>query len=136
MPKKRCAGILIKVKDECLLCKRNAKNGEFSLPSGKIENDESAADAAYREFYEETHIDIKKEIEFVGIINRNSRDGKEKRGILYVFVSEEPNKLYPDLSKAEDKNENTECNYFKMDLLPTLISKDLKELLRKILTGK
>ena len=58
---KRYVGVLVKVGDKCLLCKRNKKGsfpGMWSVPAGKIEDGEGTRSAAVREFKEETDLDI------------------------------------------------------------------------------
>lgn len=136
MDKKRHSGVIIKVKDTCLLCKRNEKGkrpGEWSIPTGKIESEESPLDAAYREFYEETNIRIEQELSLVGIIDRNTRDGKTKKGAMYVFLTEYENQVIPDLDNAKDGDEHTECGYYSLENLPKPIGETLVELLQKVI---
>ena len=61
MNTKRYAGVVVKCRDKVLLCKRN-NHGSFpvmwSIPAGKIEEDETTQEGAKREFFEETAIDI------------------------------------------------------------------------------
>jgi mutator protein MutT len=57
---KRYVGVLVKVGEEVLLCKRNSKGslpGEWSIPAGSIEEGESPEQAALREVQEETGIE-------------------------------------------------------------------------------
>lgn len=135
MEKKRHAGVIIKVDNTCLLCKRNEKGkrpGEWSIPTGKIEEGETPIQAAYREFYEETYIKLEKDIDLVGIIDRKSRDGKSKKGSMYVFLAKFDKQIHPDLEKAKDGDEHTECGYFTIDNLPSPIGVSLVELLKKV----
>jgi ADP-ribose pyrophosphatase YjhB (NUDIX family) len=136
MEKKRHAGVIIKVGNTCLLCKRNENGkrpGEWSIPTGKIENGETPIDAAYREFYEETHIKLENKIDLVGLIDRRSRDGKSKKGVMYVFLSNYDKQVQPDLDNAKDGDEHTECGYYTIDNLPQPIGASLVELLKKVL---
>lgn len=118
---KRYVGVLVKVGDEVLLCKRNSKGslpGEWSIPAGSIEEGESPADAARREFKEETDHLISGKLQLIGFVNRHNRDGSEYRGLMYVFLLECDKKINPDLENAKDGEEHTECGYFTVENLP------------------
>ena len=68
---KRYAGILVKCGDEVLLCKRNNNGdlpGQWSIPCGHLEEDESPKEGSMREFYEETNLKAKDDIKLVGMI--------------------------------------------------------------------
>ena len=55
------AGIIVKVNNKILLCKRSESSnygGYWSPPMGGIEKGESPLEAAVREFKEETNINI------------------------------------------------------------------------------
>ena len=136
MEKKKYAGILVKVKDKCLLCKRNEQGshpGEWSAPAGKVEKGENIINGALREFYEETNLKIKNRIDFCGFLNRRSRDGRKTKGLLYLFITEFEEEILPDLDNAKDGEEHTECKYFKINDLPDKMSDELKDLIKKIL---
>ena len=69
---KKWAGVILRNKDEVLLCKRSPKKSlpnTWSIPSGKIEYGESPGQAAIREFYEETNIELSTKIDFVGFVD-------------------------------------------------------------------
>lgn len=118
---KRYAGIIVKCGDEVLLCKRN-NNGElpgvWSIPAGKIDENENAVVGAKREFFEETDIKITDEIKLCGFIKRTTRDGVNVKGLMYVFLLNVDEKIYPDLKNAKDGGEHTECGYFGIKNLP------------------
>lgn len=118
MDNKRYVGVLVKCKDKVLLCKRNANGsypGMWSIPAGKLETEESTMEAAKREFYEETAIDIDDEkISFVGLIPRHTRDGKKIKGLMYVYIWEPKEEVMPDLENAIDGEEHTDCKYFEL----------------------
>lgn len=114
--KKRYVGVIVKHKDKVLLCKRN-KHGSYpnmwSIPAGHLEENETTMDGAKREFFEETAIDIDdKDITFVGLVPRYTRDGKKVKGLMYVYLYETEDQLHPDLENALDGEEHTECGYF------------------------
>jgi len=134
---KRYAGVLVKVGNECLLCKRNSKgdlSGEWSVPAGSVEEKEHPMDASYREFYEETDKKIKGDLKLIGFLTRKDREGIKNRGLLYLFLYEPDEKVIPDLENAKDGNEHTECDYFTKDNLPIKDkSSDLFRIIQKIL---
>jgi len=116
MDTKTYVGVVVKYKDKVLLCKRNAQGsfpGMWSIPAGKVEDGEETMEAAKREFFEETAIDIdNKELTFVGLIPRHTRDGKKIKGMMYVYQYDIDEQVYPDLANAIDGAEHTECGYF------------------------
>jgi 8-oxo-dGTP pyrophosphatase MutT (NUDIX family) len=118
MDKKRYVGVVVKYKDEVLLCKRNNEGsfpGMWSIPAGKLEENESTHECAVREFYEETALTISEEkLKFVGLIPRHTRDGKKVKGLMYVYQINVNNKLEPDFDKAKDGDEHSEWKYYKM----------------------
>jgi ADP-ribose pyrophosphatase YjhB (NUDIX family) len=137
MQPKRYVGVLVKSKDKVLLCKRNNQGslpGEWSVPAGKVNQDESTIDGARREFFEETGIDIDdKELNLIGVIKRYNRDGEKIKGLMYVYQLDSDKKLNPDLENALDGEEHTECGYFTIDNLPEPIGEQLEKLIKIIL---
>jgi ADP-ribose pyrophosphatase YjhB (NUDIX family) len=136
--KKRYVGVVIKMGDKILLCKRNNKGsfpGMWSVPAGSIENGEKSRDAAIREFKEETHISLKPEsLTFTGMVPRTSRDGKWVKGYMYVYLHEPENILFPDLENAVDGDEHSECGYFTWTQIKNMnTGTHLKNLLEVIL---
>jgi ADP-ribose pyrophosphatase YjhB (NUDIX family) len=116
MNKKRYAGLIVKCKDKILLCKRNHEGsfpGMWSIPAGKVEDNEKTMDACKREFFEETAIDIDDvDIEFVGLVPRTSRDGQKTKGFMYVYLYNVDEEIMPDLENAIDGDEHSCCKYF------------------------
>ena len=133
---KKWAGIILKHNDEVLLCKRapdKSMPNVWSIPSGKIEDGESPGQAAIREFYEETNIELDPKIEFVGFIDKFKKHGT-KKGHMFVFFKETENKLNPDLEMAQDGFEHTACKYYKQSDIPQQDeNKELLDLLKKVL---
>jgi 8-oxo-dGTP pyrophosphatase MutT (NUDIX family) len=119
MDNKRYVGVLVKCKDKVLLCKRNANGsypGMWSIPAGKLESEESTMNAAKREFFEETAIDIDDEkLTFIGLIPRHTRDGKKVKGLMYVYIWEPKEEVMPDLENAIDGEEHTDAKYFSLN---------------------
>jgi ADP-ribose pyrophosphatase YjhB (NUDIX family) len=112
---KRYSGIVVKNGDKVLLCKRSPHESlpnEWSIPSGKIENNETPKEAAYREFHEETNVKIKDDIKIVDLFNMYKKDGETKKGLMYVFLHEVNKPIKPNLLSAKDGHEHSECGYF------------------------
>jgi ADP-ribose pyrophosphatase YjhB (NUDIX family) len=119
MDKKRYVGVAVKYKNKLLLCKRNSQGsypGMWSIPGGKLEENETTQEGAKREFFEETDINIDDvELKFVGLIPRHTRDGMKIKGLMYVYLLETQTPIYPDLLNAVDGNEHTDCGYFTLE---------------------
>ena len=119
MDKKRYVGVAVKCNGKLLLCKRDNQGsfpGMWSIPGGKLEEGETTQEGAKREFFEETAVDIDdREITFVGVIPRHTRDGKKIKGLMYVYLLEVDKCIEPDLANAIDGEEHTEWGYFTYD---------------------
>ncbi len=119
MEKKRYVGVMVKHKDKILLCKRNNLGsfpGMWSIPGGKLEENETTQEGAKREFLEETAVDINdKELTFIGLVPRHTRDGKKVKGLMYVYLLNVEEPIIPDLENAIDGEEHTDCGYFTVD---------------------
>jgi 8-oxo-dGTP pyrophosphatase MutT (NUDIX family) len=135
---KRYVGVLVKVGDKCLLCKRNKRGsfpGMWSVPAGKIEDGEGTRSAAVREFKEETDLDINPDIlKFNGILPRQTRDGKHFKGLMFLYTYSTDEVLTPDLENAKDGEEHTECGYFTKDELENIeTGEKMKKMLQKLM---
>lgn len=133
---KESAGIIVKVKDKCLVCQRASENtepGKWAIPMGGIEPNEDPKDAAYREFIEEMGVEITDDIVSVGKINRYNRLGIQK-SILHVFLYETNQKVIPNLENAIDGFEHSQCQYMgKNEISELYMSNGIKELLLNFL---
>jgi ADP-ribose pyrophosphatase YjhB (NUDIX family) len=133
----RYSGIIVKNKDKVLLCKRAPNKSLpniWSIPSGHIEDGESPGQAAIREFFEETNIEIPTDIELVGFLNKYRKDGETKKVMVYVFFKETKEQVKPDLEKALDGHEHTECRFFTKENLPNEKgNEDLMKIIKNIL---
>lgn len=133
---RKAAGILVVHGEKCLLCKRNTNGslpGEWSIPAGKVEKDENPKDAAVREFFEETNVHINTPLYFNGVFKRYDREGQKPKGLMYVFATTASEVIRPDLDKAKDGEEHTECGYFSFDELPEPMNKPFKKFISTIL---
>jgi len=137
MEKKRYVGVMVKCKDKVLLCKRNNLGsfpGMWSIPGGKLEENETPMDGAKREFLEETNVNINdKEITFIGLIPRHTRDGKKVKGLMYVYLLEVEEPIIPDLVNAIDGEEHTDSGYFTLDEIKPETSGDYFHRLAEII---
>lgn len=119
MENKRYVGVMVKCKDKILLCKRNNQGsypGMWSIPGGKLEENETTQEGAKREFFEETAVNIdNKELTFIGLIPRHTRDGKKLKGLMYVYLLEVDKEIEPDLENAIDGDEHTDWGYYSID---------------------
>ena len=81
------AGILLIFDNKVLLChpSNNYWTNTFSPPKGHVEEGESHEDAAIRECYEETSIEIKKE-QLGKKFTVNYTNGSELYKIVYLFL--------------------------------------------------
>ena len=134
---KRYAGILVKCGDEVLLCKRNNNGdlpGQWSIPCGHLEEGENPREGAIREFHEETNLKASDDVRLVGMITRYTRDGMKVKGLMYVFLMEVDKKIMPDLKKAKDGKEHTECGYFGVNDLPLHKTDQLGGIVKNLLT--
>jgi ADP-ribose pyrophosphatase YjhB (NUDIX family) len=109
------AGVIIQYGDKVLMCKR-AENrtyaGQWSIPMGHVENNESPLNGAKREFFEETNIKLSGDIKLIDIIT------KDNGTTIYVYYKNSGKELIPDLENAKDGREHTECGYYSYEDLP------------------
>jgi ADP-ribose pyrophosphatase YjhB (NUDIX family) len=136
---KRYGGILVKCKNEVLLCKRNkfgSNLGSWSIPAGKLNKNELPFLGAKREFFEETNIVSLEKIKLCGVINRKTKDNLKNKGLMYVYLMEVDEKIYPDLTKAKDGNEHSECAYFTLKNSPIEDKNDQLYILIKNILSK
>ena len=131
---KEYAGIVVRANNKCLMCKRasfhNFLPNVWSIPSGHLEEGETPRDGAIREFIEETNMEVKN-IKYVSAIINNNEEGNPESK-MYIFVMNLLNDVLPDLKRAKDGHEHTECKYFLKDELPQTTDK-LKKVLEILL---
>jgi len=117
------AGLLVKLGDLILLGRRSkaceSLSGFWAIPGGAIESNEKPKDAAMREFFEETGVEINKEISYL------TRFRTPSGGIFFVYSTEIQDLIFPS-TDAEDAFEHDEWGFFKIEknCLPTPITKE------------
>ena len=134
---KRYGGIIVRCNNKVLLCKRNAEGslpGFWSCPAGSVEEGEDPRTGAIREFKEETDINLDGKIEFVAMIKRYNRDATKVKGMMYCYLTDVDEEIYPDLNSAKDGDEHTECGYFGLNDLPSPMTGQFEKLLTLILS--
>jgi len=138
MENKRHVGVMVKCGDKILLCKRNSQGsspGMWSIPGGKMEdNGETPQEGAKREFFEETNVNIDdRELKFIGLIPRHTRDGKKVKGLMYVYLIDTETPIEPDLINAIDGDEHTDWGYFTLNEIKPETSGDYFHRLAEII---
>lgn len=135
MKQKRYSGVLVNYNDKFLLCKRNLKDsypGVWSIPGGQIENGEESLEAAVREFFEETSIDLDSgNLKFIGIVPRNTDLDENHLSYMYIYYINSDDKIIPNLDLSIDGQEHTECGYFSLKDMENMdVDKDILQLLQ------
>jgi len=124
-----CAGILLKYKNQCLLCKRSQRSslpGVWSVPGGHLEKSETIEEGAIREFGEETGFQIVDDLDYLATLNGKS-------GLkFYLFLYEIDKKININLDEAIDGHEHDECKWFIKKTLPDNIEKQLFFIINEI----
>ncbi len=70
------------------------RDGEYSLPSGHLEGNESVMQAGVREAAEEVGVKIKvKDLEFVHVVNRQAQEGGHERVDFFFEIKKYQGKL-------------------------------------------
>ena len=97
-----------------------------------MDNGEEPKEAAAREFYEETDNEVSVDDLVFRAVMPKSKTGKTK-GLMYIYVLEPNEKIYPDLENAEDGYEHSECRYFQVHKLDRMeMGTNLYKVVRKI----
>jgi len=72
---------------------------------------------------------------YQGVLKRFDRTGEKQTGMMYVFATEVDEPIIPNLSKAKDGDEHTECGYFNLENLPTPMNNPFKNFVTSFLNS-
>lgn len=129
------AYIILRKENKLLLIRRantGYLDGLYSLPSGHIDGNEPAVQAAAREAKEEVGVDIEtSDLRFVHVIHRVAEEKDHERVDFFFETSKwqgEPANCEPE--KCDD------IQWFSYDNLPPQLSPVVKQALQKIATGE
>lgn len=113
------SGVIIYSKDKILLCLRT-NDGDWSIPKGHVQVNETPVKGAVRELAEETKIYIpESELELVSFGMRTKSDGTP--GLLYLYKHEAAGQYVPTLD-----HEHEAWGYFTVGNYPKPLDKILK----------
>ena len=109
---KVAAGVLVEQSDKVLLVRRRRgpRQGAWSFPAGFVEFDEDPADAAVRECYEETGLEVR-------VTGLHAVIGPEPAGAASVVIVYRARIVGGELSPGDDVDR---VGFFDMDELPPL----------------
>lgn len=128
---KETAGIVVKNGNKLLICKRS-DSGSWAIPMGHMEKGEIPLECAYREFYEETNLEITDKIKYVGRIKTKKKGRVNK--IMHIFLFKTESKIEPNLEDAQDGYEHTECGYYTKKEIENLdMIESIKKFILKII---
>jgi ADP-ribose pyrophosphatase YjhB (NUDIX family) len=126
---KQYAGVIVRANNKCLMCKRSPKQtflpNVWSIPSGYKEDGETPIEAAVREFYEETALTPNMLVPVSVMYNNDNSK-------VHLFLMDSIKEIKPDLERAIDGHEHTECAYFSKEELPET-TENLKKVLEILL---
>ena len=66
-------------------------------------------------------------------VTKKDKEGKPN-GLIYVYLYESDEKKMPNLDKAEDGHEHSDCGFFTLEDLPVEKNEELYKILTKILS--
>ena len=126
-----CAGVLLKYKNQCLLCKRSKSAdslpGVWSIPGGHMEKSESPLNCAMRELQEETGFVILGNFELITKFKLPDNSGS-----FYVYTYEMKRKITPNLNNVQDGFEHELCKWFSKNNLPDNVEPQLFSLINRL----
>lgn len=124
MENKRYVGVLIKYGKQILLVKRNADNVEesiWTIPGGKMIEGLKIREAAQQMLLDTTSIDVEVDkLHLVGLIPRESKDGKKDKGLMYVFLYEALLGELPIFKSCKTPHKHSKHGYFTVEYIQYL----------------
>jgi NUDIX domain len=137
METKRYVGVLIKYGKQILLVKRNADNVKesiWTIPGGKMIEGLKIREAAQRMLLDTTAIEVDtNELHLVGLIPRESKDGKKDKGLMYVYLYEPLIGVLPIFESCKKPKKHVQHGYFTSEHIQYLnCGKHLPNFVKKI----
>ena len=125
-----CGCLIFNENREILLQKRS-DDGKWGIPGGSMELGETIEETVYREVLEETGLTVK-ELKLFNIYSGKSQHHIYPNGdeVYFVNIMFKTNK-YTGKLQIKD-NESTELKFFKMDEIPTDITKPCKNVIEDL----
>jgi ADP-ribose pyrophosphatase YjhB (NUDIX family) len=119
MENKRYVGVLIKCNKEILLVKRSTddpRKSIWTIPGGKMIEGLKIRTAATQMLFDTTSIEInEEELQMVGLIPRESKDGKKDKGLMYVYMYEAKPALLPLFETSNKPKKHIDHGYFTVE---------------------
>ena len=119
METKRYVGVLIKCGKQILLVKRSAddpRKSIWTIPGGKMVEGQKIRTVAAQMLLDTTSIDInEEELQMVGLIPRESKDGKKDKGLMYVYMYESNPALLPVFETSNKPKKHIDHGYFTVE---------------------
>lgn len=127
--------VMLQDGDKVLLIRRlntGWRDGEYTLPSGHLDGNETARVAATREVKEEVGVDVKPEdVDFVHVIHRRGDEGDHERVDFFFKARKYSGKPY----NAEPKKCD-DIGWFSLDSLPEKTIPMIRHALEQISASK
>lgn len=119
METKRYVGVLIKCGKQILLVRRNAdklKKSIWTIPGGKMIEGLKIRTAATQMLFDTTSIKVnEEELQMVGLIPRESKDGKKDKGLMYVYMYDTKSELLPVFDTSKKRKKHIGGGYFTVE---------------------
>ena len=119
METKRYVGVLIKCGKQILLVKRRAddlRKSIWTIPGGKMIEGLKIRAAATQMLFDTTSIEVnEEELQMVGLIPRESKDGKKDKGLMYVYMYEAKPELLPLFETSNKPKKHIDHGYFTIE---------------------
>lgn len=129
------AGAFVFDKENCLLLQKRTDNGQWGLPGGFMELEETVQDTARREVFEETGLNLGK-LELFGIYSGPDYDktfsnGDQVSMIQFIFTCKD---FKGEL--VESSSESLNNHFFPLNKLPENLFSDHKDFLNDLFSDE
>ena len=118
---KLIGGVIVKSKGQILLVRRSETAGKYpnfwAIPMGHVESSETSKEGAYREFYEETKLDI----DINSLVYLTTLKDSRYNRILKIYTTELEGQPEPELDE-----EHSDWGYYDVKSLPHPMEDNLR----------